>query len=158
MGRFNNRGQKKVYFIPTVAAVAAPTMAEITAGTHLTPVIRAMTGFKFGAGTEDAADMDSTFPKTVSGMQTVEDSTITIYEGDAAGDPEKVAELALTLNTAGYVVIVPKGVATATFKARVWPVKILSNSPDESADSGAATVTIGFSLPAVPTLTSTIAA
>jgi hypothetical protein len=159
MGRFNNRGQKKVYWAPTITTLSAPTVAQVvTAGKNLTPVIRAITGFKFGAGTEDAADMDSRFPKNVPGMQTLEDSTITIYEGDDAADVEKVVELLLVNDLAGYIVFVPSGVFTATKKCRVWPVKVLSNSPDESADSGAATVTLGFALTAVPSLYATCTA
>lgn len=159
MSAFNRRGQEKVYFAPSIASLAAPTVAELnTAGKNITPALREVGGFKFGGSTEDSADMDSLFPKTVAGMQTVDQSSIKCKEGDGdATDFLRVVEALLPLNATGFIVFTPQGVAATGKRARVWPISVIANSPDESADSGVATLTVSFSHPSAPTLNAVIA-
>lgn len=158
MPRFTRRGNEKVYYCPTIVSTVAPSVAEVvTAGKDLTSIIRSFTGFTFGGSTVDAADMGSLFPKTLPGMQTLAQSGITIYEGDTATDQEKIVELLLVQNVTGYLVFSASGTPAASKKVRVWPVSVLSNSPDESGDAVAATVTIGFNMPANPTIYGTMA-
>jgi hypothetical protein len=157
MGRFNRRGQERVYFVPTLASQSSPTAVQITAGTRLDVAIRSISGFTFTSDRLDAADMSDTWAKTIGGGDSAADSSITLYEGQLTGDTERTIETALAKGSTGFVVFCPQGAPVATNRARVWPVTVLSNNPDESAENATATYTVGFSIPNPPTTTATIA-
>lgn len=158
MPRFNRRGQEQVYFVPTIVAAATPTDDEIAAGTPLHPVLRAISGFNFTGEDLDVSDMGSTWGKTIPGGDTAADSSMTFYEGDDADDTEADVEAALVKGDDGFIVFIPSGAPVAAAKARVWPVRIKSNNPDETAENAGATFTVGFSIPDPPTLNAVIAA
>lgn len=158
MGRFNRRGQEQVFFATAIADSAAPTVAELTAATPLHPVLRSISGFNFTGEDLDVSDMSSTWGKTIPGGDTAADSSMTFYEGDDAADVEQDVEAALVKGDDGYVVFVPAGAPVALAKARVWPVRVKSNNPDETAENAGATFTVGFSIPNPPTLDAVIAA
>lgn len=159
MGRFNRRGQEQVFYAPTLADPAAPTVTELgAAATPLHPVLRSISGFNYTGEDLDVSDMGSTWGKTIPGGDTAADSSMTFYEGDDAADAEQDVETALAKGDEGYIVFCPMGAPTATEKARVWPVRIKSNNPDETAENAGATFTVGFSIPNPPVLDATIAA
>lgn len=164
MARWNRRGLESVYFLPSVASAAlAPTVAEVTAGKRLDTVLRELNDFTFGGTTEDAADMASTFPKTVGGVDEVGSPNIVIYEGDVTTDQEEVVRAALPKGTSGFIFFVPpvngaRVTIAAGSKGRTWPIAVLSNVPNESGESGAATYTVMFSVPREPALSVTVLA
>lgn len=155
MPRFNRRGQEQVHFVLTLADPNAPSAATIAGGTALHPVLRSLSGFSYTGEDLDAADMSDTWGKTIPGGDTAADSSMTFYEGDASGDTEVAVEAALAKGTNGYIVFTPYGGPTSGEPARVWPVRVKSNNPDETADNAAATFTVGFSIPNPPSLDAT---
>lgn len=158
MPRFNRRGQEQVHFVAVIANPAAPTVAEIGAGTPLHPVLRSISGFNFTGEDLDVSDMGSTWGKTIPGGDTAADSSMQFYEGDDAADDEVDVEGALAKGDSGYVVFIPAGAPVAAARARVWPVRVKSNNPDESAENAGATFTVGFSIPDPPVLNAVVAA
>ena len=119
---FFRRGTTKVWFCPTVAAPAAPTVAELTAGTRLANIAD-MTGFSFTNQPIGIPDMDSVFTPSIPGEDTTEDSTFTFYEPKTGTDATFAT---LAKGVVGFVVIFYRGIAGATpvaaEKCEVWPV------------------------------------
>lgn len=157
MPRFNRRGQEQVIFVPTLASTTAPSAAAIAAGTDLHPALRAISGFNYTSEDLDVADMSDTWGKTIPGGDTAADSSMTFYEGDDDADIERAIEAALTKGTSGFVVFSPEGTPASGATARVWPVRVKSNNPDETADNAGATFTVGFTIPDPPVLTAVMA-
>lgn len=129
MPRFMRKGKMKVYFATTIASTTtAPTVAELTAATHLTPQIGEMNGFTFSNSPIQTPDMDTKFVSQIPGEDSTEDSSLVFYELDGT-NPIKAA---LAKDTDGYVVIFPAGLAgsapAAGDKCEVWPVTVSSNS------------------------------
>lgn len=158
MPRFNRRGQEKVYFVPVLASQTAPSAAAIVAGQPLHLGLRAISGFNYTGEDLDVSDMSDTWGKTIPGGDTAADSTMTFYEGDDAADVERDIEDALVKGDDGFIVFCPTGVPVATSRVRVWPVRVKSNNPDETAENAGATFTVGFSIPNPPTLDAVAAA
>lgn len=158
MPRFNRRGQEHVLFVPVIAAPAAPTVAELGAGVDLHPVLRSISGFNFTGEDLDVSDMSSTWGKTIPGGDTAADSSMTFYEGDDDADAEVDVEAALVKGDDGFVVFLRAGAPGAGDTARVWPVRVKSNNPDETAENAGATFTVGFSIPNPPVLDAVVAA
>ena len=122
---FFRRGTTKVYWAPTIAIKATPTVAEITAGTDLGAggQIADMTGFSFTNSPITTPSLDTVFDASIPGVDAAEDSTLTFYEPKTGTDANMAL---LAKGTAGYVVIFYRGTAGSTpaaaDKCEVWPV------------------------------------
>lgn len=150
--RFMRKGVTKVYFVPTIASKAAPTVAEITAGENLTPQIAEMTGFTFTNNPISTPDMDNAYVSQVPGEDTSEASSMTFYE--LKGGTDDIHD-ALLKGTVGYIVIFYGGIAgaspAASDKAEVWPVVVSSNARRYTAGNEAAQYGVGFAVTSPPT-------
>lgn len=150
MVRFMRKGKTKVYFVPTIAVLTAPTVAEITAGTALHGSLKEITGFTFQNNPIETPDMGSAFVTKIGGEDTVEDSSMTFYEDDTA----TTLITALAKGTVGNVVIFYKGTAgvnpAAADKAEVWPAVITSNARQYTVDNEAAAFMVAFANTAAP--------
>lgn len=151
MARFMRKGITKVYFIPAIASTSAPTTAEVTAGTDLTPQLAEINGFSFSNSPIDTPDMASAFVSKIPGEDTVDNSDMTFYEDDAS-NPIKTA---LAKGTTGFVGIYYQGIAGSTpataDKLDVWPCTVASNSRMYTADNEAAKFQVVFTLTDPPT-------
>jgi hypothetical protein len=155
MPKYINRGTLKVFFVPSLASVSSPSIAEISAGTDLTARMAEISGFVFSASKVDTPTLDTVFNLSISGTLEVEDSTLTVYDIDDATDAVKTA--LSTLNTNGFLVFAPYGY-TATKKAEVWPIRVGSYSTTKTVENEAAKSMIAMFPTAAPTLAATLAA
>jgi hypothetical protein len=144
------KGTTKMYFVATVAAPAAMTVAEVTAGTHLSPQIAEVSGFTFSNNPISAPDLDNAFVSQISGEDTVEASSTTMYD---LSDNTTIKD-ALAKGTTGYVAIYHSGIAGALPAAveeyEMWPVEIASNSRMYTAGNEAAQYMVGWTLTGPP--------
>ena len=151
MPRFMRKGTTKIWFAPTVTNPAAPTVAQITAGTRLDTALSEISGFTFSNSPIDTPDMSSTFVAKIQGEDTVEDSSMTFYE-DTTSNPIMTA---LSKGANGYVVIFYAGLAGAApaagDKCEVWPVTVSSNARQYTANNEAAKFQVSFANTAAPT-------
>lgn len=150
MARFMRKGTTKVYFLTTLPAPAAPTTAQITAGTALTDQISEINGFTYANSPIDTPDMGNAFVTKISGEDTVENSSIVFYE-DKLTNPISTA-LAKGVN--GFILIFPTGIAGANpaagDKSESWPVQIASNARQYQAGNEAARYTVSFANTGAP--------
>lgn len=146
---------RRVYFLPAVANVAAPTRAELTAGTDLTGEVvdGGISGFTLTGAAVDVPDLASIFTANIPGRQTAASSSISFYL-DQGGNDVRTLFLAATtssLATTGFILILPAGewVTGKTKTMDVWPVRVLSDGLNQSTADGGQT-TVEFAIPASP--------
>lgn len=150
MARFMRKGIARFYWVPTIASLTAPTVAEITAGTELTSQMGEITGFTFANNPIDTPDMANAFVSKIPGEDSVDTSSFRFYE-DRTSNPIRTV---LAKNSTGYIVIFPAGTAGASpaiaDKAEVWPVTVASNARAYSAGNEAAAYNVVLSNTAPP--------
>lgn len=143
----------KFYSVPAIANPAAPTRAEITAGTDLTPQLSDTTGFTAASQMADVPDYASDFDKKVPGIKSAENPTMTFWEDDASS----AVRNALADGTATNIVRMPYGDVAAE-RCEVWPVRSTGPNTVLPNDNTAATFTIGFATEDKPELDAVVPA
>ena len=128
--RFFPRKTSKVVFAPSVASLAAPTRAEINAGTVLavpgsaaTEAISEMSGWSSTNNPINVPDLNSDFDKTIPGTFSAEQSSFTFY-ADLTAKPLRTAQAE---GTFGYMILMWHG-DVAGRPCQVWPVRVASNN------------------------------
>lgn len=147
--RFYRRGKTRVFFVPTIANQAAPTAAEIAAGTELSAKVADIAGFSSSLDRIDAPDMSSNFTPTVPGEAKVADSSLQIYL-ESISNPLRAT---LAQNTTGFIVFCdykPSGALAAADVVDVYPVTVGSIPKERSMSSTPAKWTAEFGISAVP--------
>lgn len=151
MPRFMRKGKTKIFFVPTIASLSAPTAVEVNAGTELTPQLAEINGFDFTNTPIDTPDMSQAFVSKIPGEDTVGDSNMSFYELTGSNP----IATALAKGTTGYVVIFYGGIAGATpaaaDKAQVWPTIVASNSKRYTVANEAAMYQVVYTNTAAPT-------
>lgn len=79
-------GRTRYLFIPTVTDLAAPTTAEVSAGTDMTKLVSAIAGFNGTGATVDFPNAFSRVVPKIPGLITLNDSTVTLNKDLAGGD------------------------------------------------------------------------
>lgn len=122
MAEFFRRGVTRIYLVPTIT-MAAPTVAQISAGTEITDSVANIEGFRYSNSRIPIPKMSSDFTPTIRGENTADDSTLTFYEDDAS-NPLRTT---LAKGTQTNVVIFSVGTAGASpaigDKVDIWPVE-----------------------------------
>jgi len=128
--RYFGVGTSQVLFCTSIASPAAPTFAELDAGTELTRDINDLSGWTTSSEFIDVPDMKTRYTGKIPGRISSEDSSFTFYndEDQGAGD---VGAL-LPRDTEGYIVIADGGLASGI--GDVFHVKVGSNSMVRSLD------------------------
>jgi hypothetical protein len=115
-----------VAFVPTIANIAAPTVAELNAGTllHSQLIVGGLQGFAFSAGEVDNSAFGSTFDTKLPGISSYS-GTQMVFKKQTMG-ADTIWTLMTTFFTAGYIVIrdgIANGTAWATSQAvEVFPI------------------------------------
>jgi hypothetical protein len=144
MSRSASTGVLALRFVPSVANKAAPTVAEINAGTDLTPYLtRDGLSTPQEGSTIDIADVSSRFNKTASGSYGGQPAKLKLLRNTVSGSD--AAWTALPRGTAGFYVVRRFGGATgastdayvAGQRVEVWPVEVLSRAMMDIADNEA---------------------
>jgi hypothetical protein len=117
MARKGTTGESRVWFVPTIAAPGTgPTVAEITAGTDLTPYLtRDGLDAPQSAQTIDASDASSRRDKSIPGN--IEAGTVTLkgFRDSVTADDDFYSTL--PMDTAGYIVVRDFGGSTVAHAA-----------------------------------------
>ena len=149
MAKFFRRGTSKMYFLPAVSNMAAPTTVEIAAGTDLSPFINGISGFQYTNTRIDTPVLSSSFNFQIDGPDTVGDSSIQCTD-DSGGTT--TVRTALPKGTSGFLMLAPYG-AVATRRVEVWPAKSTGINDEWSLGNDPARFDIGFAITGVPTQT-----
>jgi hypothetical protein len=144
-------GTSRFTFVPTIANPAAPTTAELGAGTDYTNAITARQGFSTASADVDNSTYGSRTNTNIPGAITIAQSQWTLKADKLGVD----ARAALTQDLNGYVVDYPGGIVTGS-KCNVWPVRVASSDADTVGRDALATITVMFSTTGVPAKNITI--
>lgn len=148
MAKFNRRGKSRLYFLPAVVNEAAPTTAEIAAGTRLDTQVTAIDGFNFTGTRIPAPALSDTFTPQITGEDTVGEPVLTFHDDDANDD----IRTELVKGTEGYLLRAPYGIGTAGLRCEVWHVETQSVSDEWTVANETAKFAIGFAVLDVPEL------
>jgi hypothetical protein len=121
--RYIPEGVTKYNWLPACANTAAPTRAEINAGTDLTPEIATTGNWGIISGTIDAPDLATTFTAQIGGKVTIDGPTIDMYADGTSTDVRTL----LPRGTVGFILKLPEG-DVAGRKADVFAVKVLAQA------------------------------
>lgn len=118
-------GRTRVYWVSAIANIAAPTTAELNAGTALTSFMTAdgLNGFQPDTAAVDTSALDSTFNTKAPGRANYDNTFLRLKKQDGT---DSVYNL-LVYGTAGYVVIRRDVTSTtawaASQKVEVYPAQ-----------------------------------
>lgn len=120
-------GEVLINFAPTIANTSAPTVAELTAGTDVTPFLSTI-DTPLDGDAVDSSDLASAFNKTVAGTYGG-NITAEMYRDDTTD----TAWTTFDRNTEGYFVIRRFGGSGTAWaisdSAEVYYVRIITKSP-----------------------------
>jgi hypothetical protein len=142
---FFRRGKSKIYFLPAVANLAAPTATEVTAGQDLSDAVTDIGGFQFSNAPIDTPDLASEFTSQIPGPDTAGDSSLT-FKDDFDDDATRTL---LAKGTDGFIVLMPYGHVTGK-RAEVWPVTSTGFNDQWSIDNNPATSMVTFAVSSPP--------
>lgn len=143
MARKGSVGEIKVWYVPTIASVAAPTTTEITAGTDLTAYLRRDGIQTPNPGTTiDSSDLGSLQNKSLPGSYGGDNVTIQAYRDDTTD----TAWTTLARGTSGYILVRRFGGSTtnaaSSDKVEVYPGAVISREMNGSGDNEAQRFTV----------------
>lgn len=119
--------------VDTIANINAATSAELTAGTDITKLVSAQTGFSGTGNVVDFPNAGSRWTPKVAGLISADDSSLTLNTDKLGADADSLFSDGSdgTSPTVTNIVICYEGI-TATSRMRVFPVQCTSKQP--SAD------------------------
>lgn len=152
MGRLIPNQNVYVGFAPTIASIAAPTQAEMTAGVNLTPYLISFNASSTG-NTVPTPSLSTLFETNVPG--TVQATcTSDWYRDDATGTNGDLAWKTLPRKAKGYWVVSRFGSAGAQPASgqtcEVWPVTVVSRTMSNMANNSVMTFTVNCSVTSEP--------
>ncbi len=160
MARITPDGFLKMHIVDTIASQSAPTVAELGAGTEVTPFLTPAGVDTPEEGTDaDTSDLssarDKSIPATIGGELTAE-----FYRDDALDDAwDNQARLTIT----NVVISRFGGTGTdnaivATDVVEVYPVRISQRSPSRAVRGEAQRFVVNYALSGDPDLVAVVAA
>lgn len=142
--RYYRPGVSEITWVPSIANKAAPTRAELDAGTDLSGEVASVSGWTVTSNFIDTPDLNSTFVSKIPGSRTAEDSTLNLYASSNSTDARSL----LVRGTAGFVVIFYEG-DIASRRMNVFPV-VVASAPQEVNVDNAAQLVVSFSISSEP--------
>jgi hypothetical protein len=165
MARKQFTGNGQLRLVPTISDtdLSEVTVAEITAGTNLTPFLTrdGISDRGAEAATVDVADATSMWDKTAAGTSG-SSLEITLYRDSVAADDDAWA--ALPQGTSGYMVIAPfgftgtAGAPAATNRIEVWPFEVSSRRMLAIAANESQKFTVSLAIPDEPNVDAAVIA
>lgn len=156
MARIISNGEVRIVWVMTIADPDAPTVAEITAGTHVTGFISSL-DTPLDGNAVDSSDLSSAFNKTVAG-KFGGNVNAQMYRDDTAD----AAFALFPRNTTGYLVIRRFGGTDVAIAAAddvdVWPLRVITRSDVPLDDESVQAFTVNFAALDEPSINVTVAA
>lgn len=144
--KFIHPGITRIGFVPVIADVNAPTRAELDAGTDLTREVVGASGWQISSNRVTYNPLHSRFTPSISGRDSVEDSSLTLPQDVAGQDVRTI----LPRNSKGFIVIMHGGDVVGS-PMDVWPVEVSSLGKAVSTEgTQIADIVVNFSITSPP--------
>lgn len=131
--RYYRRGLTKVSWVPTIDNPAAPTRAELNAGTELSVEVGAVEGWQVTSEVVETPTLGTKFNAKIDGPISADDSSLTLYASKTGTD---VRDL-LQRGSDGYVVWMDEG-DTPGRGMDIFPVRVLTQAKQRNLEDAAA--------------------
>jgi len=109
MAKYAPPGVSEVHWVTTISDYTAPTATELNGGTDLTAFVRSMPNLPRGLNLVDVATLDSKYEKRQVGTRGGDELSVEFLRDDTTD----TAFTTFTEDTAGFLVVVRKALATA---------------------------------------------
>lgn len=151
MAKYIPAGNSEVWLVPTIASQAAPTAAEMNAGTRLTGFIRGGVSVDFSSQLVETGTLLSGFNSQAAGTFGGGTNTISGILRDNTAD---TAWTALPRGTTGYLAV-QRGVSTgeswaAADVVSIYPWEVVARKPGDLSRDQLDTFDVDFAITAVP--------
>lgn len=144
--KFIHPGVTQIYFVPVIEDVESPTRAELDAGTDVTREVIGSSGWQISSNRVTYNPLDSRFTPSISGRDSVEDSSLTLPQ-DLAGDDVRDV---MPRGTRGYIVIMHGGDVPDS-PMDVWPVEVASLGKAVSVEgTDVASIVVNYAIVSPP--------
>lgn len=144
----------KVYWLTACSNIAAPTTAEIAAGTNMTPfVCKDGVAFNITENDADTASIDTDFDSKIGGSWGA-GPTVKMFRD---GTTETNGFALCVKGTNGFLVVTYFGAAVATSKCAVFPCEMGQPTLENSAANEAQKFTERFHVTSEPNLKAVVA-
>ncbi len=161
MAKLIPNGETWVGFATTVASKTAPTVANITGATNVTPTLISITASSTG-NSVPTPTLDTLFETNIPGTASATFSAD--FYRDTVGSVD-VAYTTLVRGTSGFFLIsrfggggALKAPSVAGNKVEVWPVRVISRSSNAMTSNTAQTFTVTCAVPDEPVEPATVVA
>lgn len=176
MARYQPTGLMSVRFIPsttTVTDITAPTVAMVTAGTHLQSyIVRDGVDTPASGNTVDASDISSLFNAQAAGTYGGDALELVCHRGSIRAGTDDVAWTTLARGTSGNLVVArtglgqnattglgtPAGTAVALDRVEVYPVTVITRAMLKTADNETSRFSAMLAITASPSDAAIVAA
>lgn len=159
--QYFRRGKSSALFVPTIASKAAPTAAELAAGTDMSKAVTNIENFDTSVEAIEQAVLAYVQNIQIDGPVSFGDAALTFLDDDgtAGGDSAVyvATNTALAEGATGYVVLAKNGFV-ATKKVEVWPVRVMTKNAQWTTDNEMAKKVARFAITGVPEKEATVAA
>lgn len=160
MARYSIEGKGRLYTVPTIANISAPTTTELNAGTNLTS-FTPRDGFipNLNQNFVDVSAINDSFDLTQIGSEGG-NFTLTFYRDDVAAN-DTAWNFFVAANQSGFLAwreAVASAIAWAsTQKLMVWPYSAHKPIPAGTASNEGRKFTVGVAIPTAPDRNATVA-
>lgn len=129
----------KFYFVPSISSIAAPTRAELDAGTDLSPQVVESSGWSVSGSTVESQSLVGAALK-LPGATTLDDSSLTMRNSRTSTDARTI----LTHGLSCFIVKFPEG-DVAGYKMNVFQV-IVNAEPGSAGITDPSTTEFQFAM------------
>lgn len=156
MAKLTSEGNVKVHYLPAVVDKDAPTLAEITAGTNLTPFLpTAGVGVDWTQNNSSTPMLDESFTSESVGTESAAiELTFVRHELDADDDAWNL----FVRGTNAFLLIARKGVPVATDKVEVYPIQCHRPVPLPPAENEDQQAKVALAVNDTPSMNAVVAA
>lgn len=150
------QGQEEVWFVETISNAAAPTKAEIEAGTPVSRFARSYSKPSTQGNSVDATPTGAKNASSLDGLPSITNATLTFMVGDesTAESVQLYQAFEDLIKVDGYLVFAPKarigidddvdGEVTVGDLVHVYPAKVNTVSLDSNGPQDPSTGTVSF--------------
>lgn len=143
--RYFDPAVTKCYWVETIVNKASPTRIELTAGLDVSGDIADLSGFTVTSNQIDTPDLGTRFTSKIGGRTEAADSSLTFY---ASNDGVDIRE-EMPRDATGFIVWLDGGDVPDN-KMSVFPVTVISVSPQRSVGNDPARIMVQFSITSEP--------
>lgn len=147
-------GQVVWYFLPTVADISEPTVAEVAAGVRILKIVNYVT--PSSEAEVDTSTVDSTYDTTVIGTSKAGPVVLTMQRLESGNEAASWGAFSFRAN--GFLLKTLTGPAVAAAKCAVYPVQVGRRQPAGYGKNNTQNFDVSFAVTSDPDIDAAVVA